>query len=203
MAAQAEHNLILASGSAARRSMLENAGLVFSVMPSQIDEAEIKDKLSAENTAPRDIAMALAKAKALDVAQSHGGAIVIGADQVLAFEGEILDKAQSEDDALEKLKALRGKTHTLISAVSVAIDDDIVWEYSDEATMTMHDFDDDFLDLYCQRAGEALTRSVGAYELESYGSWLFSAVEGSFFTVLGMPLLPLLDYLRNEQRMGL
>ena len=190
--------LILASGSFSRAQMLQNAGYNFEIMPANIDEDAITEDLIKQKIGTSGIALELSQRKALDVAKNKPDALIIGSDQVLEFEGGLINKAKTGDEAREKLKALRGKTHKLISAVSVVKGDDVLWQTMDEATLTMHDFEDDFLETYCARAGDALTRSVGGYELESYGSWLFSAVHGNFFTILGMPLLPLLKYLREE-----
>lgn len=184
--------LILASKSVARTSMLEQVGLSFDSIPADIDE----DAYKREGLNPQAIAEALAKAKALHVSSFHPDVLVIGADQVLECEGELLSKADNAEQAKEKLKMLSGRTHRLISAVSVAHGGEILWSTCDEARLTMHDLDRGMLDVYCEKAGAALTRSVGAYELEATGSWLFEKVEGDFFTVLGMPLLPLLSYLR-------
>ncbi|MCB1562364.1 MAG: septum formation protein Maf [Alphaproteobacteria bacterium] len=185
--------LILASQSAARQSLLKNAGLVFKAVPAQLDE----DAFHRKHIPTRDIALELAKAKALSVAQTHKDALVIGADQILEFEGALVTKAASKKEAREKLGAFRGKTHKLISAVSVVKAGTILWSVSDEAQLSMHNLSDDVLDLYCEKAGDALTACVGSYALEERGSWLFSAVKGDYFTVLGLPLLPLLAYLRE------
>ena len=192
-------SLVLASQSMARQKMLHNVGLDFTAVPANLDEASILHKMVRDNKSPRDIALALAKEKALYVAKKNPDALVIGGDQILELDGKILSKAKSKDEALDKLKAMRAKTHALISGVCVARGDKILWSAADKALLKMFDLDDEALARYADRAGEALTRSVGAYELESHGAWLFEEVRGSFFTVLGMPLLPLLAYLRAEQ----
>ena len=194
--------LILASGSAARQVMLENAGLDFDVQPSDFaEEPMIKYMLGQGNSLP-EIAAALAQEKAMAVAKDHPESLVVGADQVLDFEGRLLTKAADEAEARKKLLVLKGKSHTLISAVSIVRGEEVLWQHSDEAVLSMHDFDAAFLEEYCARAGEALTRAVGAYELESHGSWLFSSVQGNYFTILGMPLLPLLTYLKDNHGYG-
>lgn len=185
--------LILASQSAARQNLLKNAGLVFKAVPAQLDE----DVFHRKHVPAHDMALELAKAKALSVAKTHKDALVIGADQILEFEGAIVTKAASKKEARERLGAFRGKTHKLISAVSVVKAGTILWSVSDEAQLSMHALSDDFLDMYCERAGEILTTCVGSYALEEHGSWLFSAVRGDYFTILGLPLLPLLAYLRE------
>jgi septum formation protein len=193
--------LILASQSASRKAMLGNAGLVFTCQPADLDERAV---LAARgNLDPIEMAGVLAAEKALAVSRDIEGALVIGSDQILECDGEILHKATNLEDARAKLAGLRGKTHRLISAVSVTRGDDILWQDSAQARLTMHDFDDAFLDEYCARAGAALTRSVGAYELESLGVQLFDAIDGDYFTILGMPLLRLLTYLRDEHGVGL
>lgn len=191
--------IILASKSKARATMLKNAGIEFEIRPADIDET----KEQQSGASPMDIAQNLAAQKALAVAKNADDALVIGADQILVCEGGLLTKAASKDEAREKLKTLRGKTHQLISAVSVAKGDKILWGTAQAAFLTMHDFDDDFLQEYLEEAGEALTRSVGAYELESSGVHLFENIEGDYFTILGMPLLHVLTYLRNEHGIGL
>ncbi len=192
-------SIILASGSRARRTMLENAGLQFQVCPADIDEAEILHRLQQKNAAPEEIAQILAQEKAASVSRENRDILVIGGDQILTLNDQIFTKAPDKNAALEKLKTLRGKTHYLVSAICVCRDGEVLWQHVDRSILTMHDFDDAFLEAYAERAGDALTRAVGAYELEAAGSWLFEKVEGDFFTVLGMPLLPLLKYLREEQ----
>lgn len=191
--------LILASKSSARQNMLRAAGLEFEIRPAEIDESVAQ----SSNAPPSEVAQELARAKALHVAAGHPDALVIGSDQILECEGQILTKAANKDEAREKLKTLRGKTHSLISAVTLAKNDEILWQQTGNAFLTMHNFNDDFLESYIERAGEALTRSVGAYELESTGVQLFETIKGDYFTILGMPLLPLLTYLRTQQGIGL
>lgn len=185
--------LILGSASHARRTMLTNAGLTFTCLPADINE----DIFKTANTPPADIAQTLATQKALHIAQNNPHAIVIGADQVLEHDGALLSKAKNTDDARAKLKRLRGDTHLLISAVTIARGDSVLWTHHDHASLTMHDVSDGTLNRYIDAAGDALTRSVGAYELEGRGASLFSGVQGDFFTILGMPLLPLLSALKG------
>ena len=190
--------LILASQSHARRDMLQRAGLVFESVPAAIDEAAITRRLRAAEVAPEDIALELAKEKALAIAAVRPEALVIGSDQILECDGRLLEKAKTPADAREKLKLLQGRSHRLISAVCVARGASVLWTHREEAVLTMHALNDDTIDAYCARAGEALLRAVGGYELEGLGAWLFARVEGDFFTVLGMPLLPLLHYLQRQ-----
>lgn len=191
--------LVLASKSVARINMLKSAGLEFETQPADIDETPLQNS----GKPPAEIAQSLAEQKALNVSGRYPDALVIGADQILECEGRLLNKAADQKEAREKLKTLRGQTHRLISAVCVVQSDKILWRHQQTASLTMRAFDDVFLEDYIQQAGEALTRSVGAYELESLGVRLFESVEGDYFTILGMPLLPLLQYLQSEQGLKL
>ena len=192
--------LILASGSAARRSMLAAAGLTFEVIPATIDEAEIRDAMMVDNACVEasDIAAALAAAKALSVARAHPGALVIGSDQVLALGSQYISKAGTVLEARDTLERLRGRTHELVSAVAVAQGDDVLWHSIDSAKLTMRRFSDEFLGNYVSRMGDRVIHSVGCYELEGLGVQLFERIEGDYFTILGMPLLPLLAELRQR-----
>jgi len=196
--AENDYKIILASRSIARRNMLQNAGLIFESEPADLDEDSITRELLEAGTDIEKIAEELAGRKALHVSGNHPQALVIGSDQTLDFDGKLLSKAKSPEEAKEKLKALRGKTHRLISAASVAQGDKTLWGESECAELTMRDFDDAFLDDYIKVAGEALTQSVGAYEIENEGAKLFSDVEGDTHTILGLPLEKLLDYLQEE-----
>lgn len=195
--------LILASQSKARIQMLRAAGLECTSCPADLDEAAFMNAALSEGASPSEIAARLAAAKASYISGQNPGALVIGADQVLECAGQVLSKAASPEDARTKLQNLRGKTHHLISAVCIVQNDNIRWQTAQSAALTMHDFDDVFLDHYIEKAGPALTRSVGAYELESIGAQLFDTIDGDYFTILGLPLLPLLKYLREEQGIGL
>ncbi len=189
--------LILASQSLARQTMLRNAGLNFNAVPADIDEEKIVKIMRNKKSLPQDIALKLAYKKAQTIAKLYPEALIIGSDQILSFEDKILFKAKTLQEAREKLCSLRGKTHSLISTVSVVKAGTLLWKHTDTALLKMHNFSDKFLDLYCAKAGKALTRSVGAYELEAHGSWLFEKIEGNYFTILGLPLLPLLTYLKD------
>lgn len=192
--------LILASGSQTRIAMLRAAGLEFDVVPSQVDEAELYEAAIGEDepVSPQALAALLARAKAIDVSLRHADAVVIGGDQVLALDGEIFHKAKDRDAARSTLAKLKGKTHSLFSAVTLAMDGCAVWTSVDRADLTMRDFSDAFLDQYIGRANEALTNSVGAYQIEGAGVTLFDRVEGQHTTILGLPLLPLLAELRRR-----
>jgi septum formation protein len=192
--------LILASASAARKAMLEGAGLTFDVMPADLDETAVRNSAAEENpqAEPADIAALLAVEKARHVSRLQPNALVIGSDQVLALGDKLFAKAGSMDEARDILRALRGCTHTLVSAVALARDGEVYWRTSDSAQLTMRNFSDVFLESYLDRIGEQALRGVGCYELEGLGAQLFDRVEGDWFTILGLPLLPLLERLRQE-----
>ncbi len=190
--------LILASGSSARRKMLEAAGVVFRVVPADVDEDAVRLALAASGAAcePENVAAVLARAKAEVVSRHCHRALVIGADQVLALGDEIFTKAPDVPSARRALRKLSGQAHRLHSAVSMAVAGKQVWEHIDTATLTMRDVSEAFLDEYVAEAGDRICASVGAYELEGLGIQLFERIDGDYFTILGMPLLPVLQQLR-------
>lgn len=192
--------IVLASGSKARREMLAAAGVHFTVQAADVDEPAIRARLRAEDkhTPPKKIAEVLAIAKAEDVSAKHPGAVIIGADQVLAFDGALLSKASDVEAAGEALRRLRGRTHELHSAVVLAKDGQVTFTHIDTARLAMRDFSDAFLADYLNRAPDRVTQTVGAYELEGLGIQLFEKIEGDYFTILGMPLLPVLAELRQR-----
>jgi septum formation protein len=192
--------VILASGSAIRRQLLASAGVLFSVEAAAVDEGEIRAQLLGESDCVEasDLAGILARAKAEAVSHLRPEQIVIGADQVLALGARLFEKPASLAEARDTLDRLRGRTHTLHSAVTIAERGQVVWGDVQVATLTMRRFSDAFLDQYIARAGERICSSVGAYELEGMGLQLFEAIEGDYFTILGLPMLPLLAQLRRR-----
>ncbi len=194
---ESSQRLILASGSAIRAQILTEAGLTYEVISKPVDEAAIKESMLAEGSRLRDIADALAEAKALRVSRTEPG-FVIGADQIMVMDETLFDKPPTIKAARERLKEMRGKTHKLMGAVVVCENGQAVWRHLSVTKLTVRDFSDSFLDKYIEMEGESLTRSVGAYRFEGPGAHLFSNVEGDFFSILGLPLLPLLDYLRTR-----
>ncbi|WP_409561509.1 Maf family nucleotide pyrophosphatase [Hyphomicrobium sp. B1] len=193
--------LVLASGSAARKALLEAAGLTFDVVPAQIDEAAIRTAILEETMGAEasDIASVLAAEKARAVSELHREALVIGADQVLVLGGKIFSKAETMLEARDHLTMMRGRTHDLVSAVALARNGVVHWQTLAVAGMTVRDFSDEFLGAYLERMGDRALASVGCYELEGTGVQLFERIEGDYFTILGIPLLPLLQRLRDEE----
>lgn len=190
--------LILASRSASRAALLTDAGIDFEAVSPALDEAAIKAALQAEAASPRDIADALAEFKARRVAGRIPDSIVLGADQILVCEGHSFDKPRDLTEARAHLQALRGKTHELLSAAVIYERGAPVWRHVGRAQLTMRPFSDGFLDDYLARHGEILLETVGAYRLEAGGAQLFSRVQGDYFSILGLPLLELLDFLRTR-----
>lgn len=187
--------LILASKSAARRAMLADAGVVFSVQVADVDEDAVKAAHDPADAA--GLAVELARVKALAVSRHDDDAWVLGADQTLAFDGGLVSKAASLDAARARLMSMRGRAHHLHSGAALARNGQIVWSGVDTATLRVRAFSEAFLDAYLAAEGEALLACVGSYRLEGMGSQLFEAVEGDYFTVLGLPLWPVLAELRR------
>ena len=187
--------IILASASPARGAILAHAGIRFHQRPSMVDEAE-EQKHFAGNTTPMEVAKALARLKADSVLEMEPGAIVIGADQVLAVGNELLQKPRSQEEARHQLLKLRGETHQLHSA-AVLLYKGHAATFSDTASMTVRHFSDEYLNWYLDTAGEGVLTSVGAYHIEGLGIHLFSEVKGDYFTILGLPILPVLEELRR------
>lgn len=191
--------IVLASGSATRRTMLENAGVPFVVDTAPVDEAAVKQSMRLETDNAARVAEVLAELKAVRVSARHPGAIVIGADQMLECDRQWFDKPADRAVARAQLLALRDRSHRLVSSVVAVRDGQKLWHHTDSAQLTMRRFSDAFLDQYLERAGDAVLSSVGAYQLEGLGAQLFMMVEGDHFTILGLPLLPLLDFLRENE----
>jgi septum formation protein len=192
-----KHRLILASKSRARQALLANAGIDFEVVPAEIDERGIQQ--ASGLTSPGDSAALLAREKALAVSTGHAGRFVVGADQTLALGERLFSKPGGRSQAAEQLRALVGHRHELHSAVAVARDGKILFADVSIARMTMRPLSEAEIDAYLDRAGDAVTSSVGAYQLEGLGVHLFKHIEGDHFTILGLPLLPLLAFLRSQQ----
>ncbi len=193
-------NLVLASASRVRAEMLGGVGLRFDVRHSPVDEDAVKAALKSERgeITGEDLATILAQTKATAVSEQAPSSLVIGADQVLGFEGTFYDKPKGMNEARDALIAMRGKTHVLHSAVACAEAGNVIWHHEASVTMTMRDFSNDFLGSYLAECGEDILTSVGAYKLEGLGAQLFERIEGDYFSVLGLPLLPLLEFLRSH-----
>ena len=198
--AETEQNpsIILASASISRANLLRSAGIEFETIPAKIDEESVKTSLRAENTSATQCAETLAELKAVKISQNHTNALVVGADQLLECNGEWFDKPANIAGARAHLVSLRGQTHVLATSVVVALSGARIWHYSATPRLTMRGFTDSFLDDYLMRVGSAALLSVGAYQLEGRGVQLFSHIDGDLYTILGLPLLELLSFLRGH-----
>jgi septum formation protein len=191
-------DLILASGSTTRRQILAEAGVPFRVIPADIDEAAERDKIMGWRKQAEDVALELAQLKAVQVSRHHSEAWVLGADQTLLFGDELIVKSDDLHAARILLRRLRGRTHRLVTCLALTQGGIIFWSHRAVASLSMRDFSDVFLEDYVAREGEAILSSVGCYRLESLGSQLFEKIEGDYFSILGLPLLPLLAELRKQ-----
>jgi septum formation protein len=189
--------LILASSSPFRRMLMQNAGLSFEAHPAKVDERLIEAPLEREGATPDAIALVLAKAKAKEVSERFAEALVIGSDQTMSLSEQTFHKPRTMDDAANHLALLSAKTHRLNSAVALAYNGDIIWEHVSHAELTMRALSVDFIERHLKRVGERALSSVGAYQLEGEGLQLFSKIDGDYFTILGLPMLSLLDKLRE------
>jgi septum formation protein len=191
-------SLLLASQSPARQRLLRDAGVVFDVVKAFVDEDAVKEALVMERATPMQIADTLAEMKALKGSQKSPDAFVIGADQVLAFQGKVLSKPASLAEARSQLLSLKGQSHELITASVLAKNGAAIWRHTARARLKMRDFSDQFLDDYLAQMGDRVTQTVGAYEIEGLGVQLFDSIDGDIFSIQGLPLLPLLDILRQH-----
>jgi len=189
--------LILASASASRQMLMRNAGLTFSSIPADIDERAIDARLEADGAVPETIALELAKAKAVAVSLLHPDAFVVGSDQTMSLGSRIYHKAKDMKEAHANLLSLSGKTHLLNCGVALARNGEVQWDAVSIARMTVRELSSEYVSRYLERSGSKVLSSVGAYQLEGEGIQLFNDIEGDYFTILGLPLLPLLTQLRE------
>lgn len=190
--------IVLASASPGRAALLKAAGIAHTVVAARVDEDAIKQDLTRRGAAPGDIAQALADQKAAEVSRLYPADYVIGADQMLVCDGKRIDKPADMDSARNQLMTLRGRRHELLSAVSLAHNGRVTWRYLNRSGLTMRDFSDRFLDLYLTTVGEAALASAGGYQIEGPGAQLFEAMEGDYYSIIGLPLLPVLEVLRSH-----
>jgi len=195
-------NIVLASTSSIRKQVLSGAGVAFEAVSPGVDEDAIKGSLLAEGVGPRDIADALAEAKAVKVSNKRAG-LVIGADQTMDLDGQLFDKVATVEEARDRLKLMRGKTHKLHCGMVVARDGVTIWREVVTTSLRMRPFSDDYLEAYLDRNAPGILSSVGCYQLEGEGVQLFDRIEGDYFAILGLSLIPLLDLLRRHDAVAL
>ena len=187
--------IILASSSDIRAQLLRNAGVSFDAVPARVDEEAFRDAMLADGSSARNIADGLAEIKAQKISAKRPDDLVIGCDQVLNFQGQLINKPDSPDTAISQLRQMRGTRHELLSAAVICENGQPIWRHVGVARLMMRTFSDKYLDSYVSRNWDSIRHSVGAYKLEEEGVRLFSQVQGDYFTVLGLPLLELLCYL--------
>ncbi|TZG38509.1 Maf-like protein [Agrobacterium sp. B1(2019)] len=192
-----KQELILASSSASRQMLMRNAGLTFSAIPADIDERALDEQLERDGASPEEVALELARAKALAVSTLYPGALVLGCDQTMALGARVYHKPKTMAEAQEHLLSLSGKVHRLNSAAALVQNSEVVWQIVSSAELTVRTLSAEFVSRHLQRVGEKALSSVGAYQLEGEGIQLFTSIEGDYFTILGLPLLPLLSKLRD------
>lgn len=191
-------SLVLASGSATRAAILTQAGLIFERVTPDVDERSVEEALDGSNVGPDDVAAILAEVKAVEVSRLRPGATVIGADQTMSIGDERFHKPPDMEAARRQLLRLAGRSHQLHSAVAVAVDGVATFRHIATATLKMRKFTPAFVGHYLSMVGDSALDSVGTYKIESYGIQLFESIDGDHFTILGLPLLPLLDHLRSQ-----
>ncbi|CUX30080.1 MULTISPECIES: two-component system response regulator ActR [Agrobacterium] len=192
-----KQELILASSSASRQMLMRNAGLTFSAIPADIDERALDEQLERDGASPEEVALELARAKALAVSALHPEALVLGCDQTMALGARVYHKPKTMAEAETHLLSLSGKVHRLNSAAVLVRKGDVVWQTVSSAELAVRALSAEFVSRHLQRVGEKALSSVGAYQLEGEGIQLFTSIEGDYFTILGLPLLPLLSKLRD------
>lgn len=190
--------VVLASASPARARVLTSAGVPHQIEAAAVDEAPVKVSLRGEGADPLAVAETLAELKAQRVSNRHPAALVIGADQILVCNDVWFDKPQDMRQAADHLKALRGRTHHLATAICIVEAGRRIWHHRENPALTMRSFDEAFIEHYLERVGSAALESVGAYQLEGLGAQLFTRIDGEFFSILGLPLLPLMAFLRDR-----
>lgn len=197
-----DHRIILASGSKARQEMLKNAGVKFQISPANIDEEKVLESLKEKNFSTGKISLSLAKEKALEVSKKNPDNYIIGSDQVLSMNEKIYSKAKDIKEAQDRLLEFQGNEHLLTSSVCLVKDGEELWNKTGVAALKMKSMDSQAIDKYIKIAGETLTNCVGCYAVEDVGIRLFEDIRGDYFTILGMPLLPLLNALDKEGLMS-